>query len=230
MATKRGSATTLRPNRRYIATHDANGKSVYAESPDQEYRLNPPFGGIARSFALEKVPVNFQDEADIKNYRGTKSTASYRERHIVVPGGGVNLVVCDLSPGGESALHQTKSIDFSICVVGQIDHELDSGERVTLLPGVGIQTSSVGAGLTGCRIISYNVAQCTSGSTTPRPSRQDSWLSLCQQMITRYPGLGRCWRRCTCPPRPNCEYFTVASNQASESFGSVDVQRIGTNA
>lgn len=136
MTTRRGSATTLRPNKRYITTHDASGKSVYAESPDQEYSVSEEFGGIARSFALEKPPAYFSNEADIKNYRSDGSTASYKMRNIVVPGGGVNLVVFDLAPGGESALHRTKSIDFSICVIGEVEHELDSGQKVTLLPGV----------------------------------------------------------------------------------------------
>jgi len=32
-------------------------------------------------------------------------------------------------------MHRTVSIDFSICVLGSIDMELDSGERVNLRPG-----------------------------------------------------------------------------------------------
>lgn len=98
----------------------------------------PDVGGLARSFALEGVPVSFGGEADIKSFQSSDSTASYQKRDIVVPGGGVHLVVVDLKPGGESAMHRTKSIDFSICVMGEIDHELDSGEKVTLLPGVSV--------------------------------------------------------------------------------------------
>ena len=138
METKRGSATSLRANKRYITTHDANGKSIYAESPDQEFTLAPGLGGVARSFALEGVPVSFGNEADIENYKSDESPASYRRRDIVIPGGGVHLVVADLEPGGESPLHRTVSIDFSICVLGEIDHELDSGESVKLLPGVSV--------------------------------------------------------------------------------------------
>lgn len=136
MATARGSGTNLRPNKRYITTHDANGKSIYAESPDQEFNLTEGFGGVARSFALEGVPAIFTDEADVKNYKGSDSTASYRKRDIVIPGGGVHLVVVDIDPEGESPMHRTVSIDFSICVVGEIHHELDGGETVKLLPGV----------------------------------------------------------------------------------------------
>jgi hypothetical protein len=141
MAPEAGSGSTLRPCRRFITTHDASGKSVYAESPDQSYFLNKEGGGLARSFALEGIPVDFTNEADIKNYRSDDSTASVKKSDIVVPGGGAHLVTFDLGPGAESAFHRTESIDFSICVIGEIEHELDSGEKVTLLPGVGFVAS-----------------------------------------------------------------------------------------
>ena len=136
MAPVPGSGSALRPNKRYITTHDASGRSIYAESPEQAFASNGAGGGFARSFALEGLPVNFADEEDIKKYLSKDSTASFKKHDIVVPGGGVHLAVFDLGPGAESGMHRTKSIDFSICVVGEIEHELDSGEKVTLLPGV----------------------------------------------------------------------------------------------
>ena len=131
-----GTATTLRPNKRYIATHDANGKSIYAESPEQQFNAIPNVGGMARSYAVEKVPANLTDDADLKAYKSDDSPASMNKSDIVIPGGGANLGVIDLAPGGASGMHHTVSIDFSICVIGEIIHELDSGEKVTLYPGV----------------------------------------------------------------------------------------------
>lgn len=136
MSTKTGSATSMRHNKRYIATHDTSGKSVYAESPDQNFTVIEGVGGMARSFGLEAIPAIMAGDIDIKNYRGSNSTASYTRQEIVTPGTGVNLLVVDLAPGGETGMHRTQSIDFSICVNGEIEHELDSGEKVTLLPGV----------------------------------------------------------------------------------------------
>jgi len=134
-------AKNLPPNKRYIATHDANGKSVYAPSPEQEYR--PAGSGlIARSYSAN-VPAKLEGEEDMKAYlAGPESVNSVQRSEIVVPPEdgkniGSNLVVVDLNPGGFSALHRTVSIDYSICVIGTIIHELDSGERVTLKPGVG---------------------------------------------------------------------------------------------
>ena len=132
-----GSAIpSLRPNKRYIATHDSTGKSVYAESPDQEFWGVPNVGGMARSYAVSGVPAQMKDDADLKAYRADDGLTSHTKRDIVVPGNGANLVVVDLAPAGESGMHHTVSIDFSICVMGEIEHELDSGEKVKLLPGV----------------------------------------------------------------------------------------------
>lgn len=141
--------SSLPPNKRYIATHDANGKSVYAPSPDQVYRSAGNAGSIARSYSVANIPVEMGHEEDIKAYlAGPESVSSFQRPEIVVPteGGknfGSNLMVIDLKPGGYSGLHRTVSIDYSICVIGTIIHELDSGERVTLKPGVSDRCSAL---------------------------------------------------------------------------------------
>ena len=132
-----GTATTLRPNKRYIATHDAKGRSVYVESPEQQFWGVPKFGAMARSYAISSIPAKLENDADLKAFRSDDDPASHTKRDIVVPGGGANLCVVDIAPGGSSGMHHTVSIDFSICVIGEIEHELDSGEKVKLLPGVG---------------------------------------------------------------------------------------------
>ena len=130
------AATGLKPCKRYIATHDSTGKSVYTESPDQVFNSVPDFGGLARSFSVGSVPANLADDADIKAYRAEEGPTSYTRREIVVPQPGANLLVVDLEPGAFGTMHRTVSIDFSICVQGVIDHELDGGEKVRLYPGV----------------------------------------------------------------------------------------------
>jgi len=89
----------------------------------------------------------------VKAYKGEEGLTSHLRPEIVGPG--ANLVVVDLKPGGVSAMRRfvgllwmvhrliiraavdrTVSIDFSICVIGEIDHELDGGEKVRLQPGV----------------------------------------------------------------------------------------------
>lgn len=126
----------LKPCKRYIATHNSDGTSVYAESPEQVFNGVPGVGGLARSFSVDSVPANLTDEADIKAYKAEEGPTSYTRREIVPPQPGANLLVIDLEPGAQSAMHRTVSIDFSICVQGEIDHELDGGEKVRLYPGL----------------------------------------------------------------------------------------------
>lgn len=90
---------------------------------------------MARSYSLGSFPANLTDNADIKAYKSKTGPASYTDRSIVNKDG-VNLMVIDLAPGGVSGMHRTVSVDFVVCVVGEIDHELDSGEKVRLYPGV----------------------------------------------------------------------------------------------
>ncbi|SMR62177.1 unnamed protein product [Zymoseptoria tritici ST99CH_1E4] len=128
-------AKGLRLCKRYITTHNSAGKSIYADSPAQVYNYNPGFGGMARSYSVGSVPAVLTADADVEAYRSDDAVTSYKRRDIVLPQPGSNLVVVDLEPGASSQMHQTVSIDYSICVIGEIDHELDGGEVVRLYPG-----------------------------------------------------------------------------------------------
>ncbi|KAK5175129.1 uncharacterized protein LTR77_000266 [Saxophila tyrrhenica] len=113
----------LRPCKRYIAKHDANGVSVYDDSPDQVFNGIPGGGGVARSYSVNSVPANLTNDQDVKAYRAKEGPTSYTRREIVNPEPGANLLVIDLAPGAVSAMHRTVSLDFSVCVQGEIDHE-----------------------------------------------------------------------------------------------------------
>lgn len=121
-------ADGLPPNKRYIATHDAEGKSVYANSPEQAFGKRGTTGYFAKSYSVANVPAVLANDADIKAYTaGPESVTSFAAPGIVVPSedgknNGANLLVVDLVPGGFSQLHRTVSIDFSICVIGEIIH------------------------------------------------------------------------------------------------------------
>lgn len=124
---------------------------MYVTSPTTQ-TYHPPLPGatatLARSFAVPSVPANLTNDADVKAYLApaAESMTSLERADIVVPRdnvegskdtlAGANLLVVDMEPGGQSPMHRTVSLDFSICTIGTIIHELDSGERVTLKPGV----------------------------------------------------------------------------------------------
>jgi hypothetical protein len=143
------SPTSLPPNRRYICTHDSSGKSIFHSSPAQLYHGRAGVGGMGRSYALSSIPAILKNDEDVKKYldpNPESNPVSHVASDIVIPKtketpNGANLVVVDIAPGGESQMHRTVSIDFSICVLGEIGMELDSGERVTLKPGVSLPIS-----------------------------------------------------------------------------------------
>lgn len=128
----------LPPVKRHVATHNAEGTSVYvASAPAAQYSKVPGTGGAARLWAVDSVPAKLEGDADMKAYLADTGTTSWATPGIVIPNG-ANLVVVDLEPGGMSPMHRTVSIDFSICVIGEILHELDGGETVLLKPGVSL--------------------------------------------------------------------------------------------
>ena len=151
MAERVESITTLSPCKRYIATHDANGKSVYTESPPQQYAPVPNVGGVARSYSVSSVPAKLTGDEDMKAYLSKEGLTSWTQPAIVTPMG-ANLLVVDLASGGVSMMHRTVSIDFSICTNGEIDHELDGGQKVRLRPGV---SASCGQ-MSGARLNTYS--------------------------------------------------------------------------
>jgi hypothetical protein len=133
---------TLPPNKRYILGHDDTGKSIILPSPDQVYHGREETYGVARSYAVSSIPAVLAGDADVKAYiepDPKQSVTSHLATDIVVANRkGAAILVLDLAPGGESQMHQTVSIDFSICVTGDIDMELDGGEMIHLKPGVSL--------------------------------------------------------------------------------------------
>jgi hypothetical protein len=86
--------------------------------------------------ATSKVPVVLKNDIDLKRYLAQEGPTSYCRSDIVVSTlKGSKLAVVDLVPGGQSLMHRTVSIDYSICVIGHVRMELDSGDFVDLYPG-----------------------------------------------------------------------------------------------
>jgi hypothetical protein len=171
--------TTLPPNKRYILGHDEAGKSIILPSPDQIYHGREGTGGLARSFAVSSVPAVLAGDADVKAYMEpdpNKSVTSHLATDIVVANQkGAAILLVDLAPGGESQMHQTVSIDFSICVAGDIKMELDGGEMIHLKPGVSVLRRVRRVSLTVGRIMLSRGVPCISGTTRARRSRLDFW-------------------------------------------------------
>lgn len=138
MASAESTSTVLPPCRRYISTHDSDGKSTFHSASDvpQLYH-DVTLGRISRSFAVSSVPATLTDNVDVSAYLSKTGENSHLRRAIVQPNGqGVNLLIVDIAPGGKGQMHRTVTVDFAICVMGRIGMILDSEVEVELKPSV----------------------------------------------------------------------------------------------
>ncbi|KAB5551145.1 cupin domain protein [Coniochaeta sp. 2T2.1] len=120
------NATPLRSVHRFITTHDASGQAVF--EPTAAIPESPPAKVIENGdkfilgYATNTTPADFS--SDLPTY------AAYLENNpgVMIPGGTV-LRFVDMRPGGESPMHRTVSLDYGVVIEGEIELELDSGEK-----------------------------------------------------------------------------------------------------
>ncbi len=115
----------LPPYRRVVTGHDAKGNSIFTS--DQQYETQPIPSGDAE-FSLvwtaPDLPVENNDPVDGRD----------REAGLTLKGGSVIRVV-DMLPGRSSPMHRTNSLDYGIVLSGDLELELDCGNKVLLGPG-----------------------------------------------------------------------------------------------
>ena len=119
--------------RRIITGHNSDGKAVIAadeELPgvglaEDDRRTDATFFQL---WATYEMPVALTDEARARQSGGSLST-------ILGTGAGSVLRVGVLAPGTRSPMHRTESLDYGICLEGECDMELDSGDVVTVRAG-----------------------------------------------------------------------------------------------
>lgn len=129
-------SSQLRKLHRHITAHDSSGKSIYISSPTLQHHPGPQHVA-ARTYAVMGFPVELDGDNDIQAYTSGSDLpeSMYNHNNVVLPGGTTCNSV-EIAPGGTSPMHQTVSFDIAICTDGQMVCELDSGEKVTLYPGV----------------------------------------------------------------------------------------------
>lgn len=115
----------LKPVRRVVTGHNSHGKAIFKSDDEFETQLIP--SGDAKFTLLwtaPELPVNNNDETDGRE----------RDAGLTLGGGSVIRTV-DMLPGSESPMHRTNSIDYGIVISGQLELELDDGEKTLLNPG-----------------------------------------------------------------------------------------------
>jgi hypothetical protein len=150
-----GITATTRPVKRYITGHDlTTGEGIYISAPELCTAAVPGFGIASRSYATLKLPAELADDHDLKAHLSLDSLTSYtRSTDFLVPSsqlnpqtgqnelGGANVINLDIDPDAVGHWHRTVSLDISTCVMGEVYHELDSGQKVLLKAGVSVLRS-----------------------------------------------------------------------------------------
>ena len=115
----------LPPVRRVVTGHDKAGRAVIRS--DERFPTEDIPDGCA-SFALlwtaDALPVDLNDETDGRD----------RDAGLTIHQGSVIRIV-DMLPGGASPMHRTSSIDYGVVLSGQVELELDDGEKTLLGAG-----------------------------------------------------------------------------------------------
>ncbi len=119
--------------RRVITGHRQDGLAVVVEDeflPHSELAEEPGRTDAAffHLWATTAAPVPLGDEALLTQREGSRATA-------VGTGTGSVLRIGMLAPGARSPMHRTQTLDYGICLEGECDMELDSGDSVTIHAG-----------------------------------------------------------------------------------------------
>ena len=111
--------------RRIVTGHDASGKSVVWKD-EQRPLVARNIEGIAAGlmWSTDEAPFDYTREEDMGE----------RKLGFAPPAGGSRFSVIELQPGNAHFMHHTDTIDFVVCVAGEIQMQL-SEQTVTMRAG-----------------------------------------------------------------------------------------------
>ncbi len=130
----------LRPLKRFITGHDADGKAIFIKQVDNNLPLKDldelPLEGtsvsakVALAYATNEFPARLMGAQDLSKY----------EEYLHTPPGlsirnGTVLRILDFPPASCSPMHRTQSLDYGVVLEGSIKGGLDSGEVQILQRG-----------------------------------------------------------------------------------------------
>lgn len=112
--------------RRVVTGHDADGKSViWIDGDATNHKF--PSGKISSTlmWSTDRCPTEIHGSED----EGARILGS------APPPNGSRFTMMEFAPGNEGHLHQTDTIDYVICISGEIDMFVDDAQFVTLRAG-----------------------------------------------------------------------------------------------
>ncbi len=122
-----GKETFLPPVRRVVTTHDENGKAVVMHDGLAPQRIwREPRGNVSTLiWGTDETPAEILSAEDF----------GLRENDIEPQADGSWVRVIDYPGEMTGRMHRTDSVDYAICLCGEMEMELDDGRTVTF--GVG---------------------------------------------------------------------------------------------
>ncbi len=143
-------ADGLRASRRFISSHNKDGKGVFVVDDDGDHHRIMCNGQAAANiiYSTADSPVDMNNDKDLIYARDNEvrissppesDTVSRNQLLTAQPaihvanGSCVRLI--DFAPGMESPIHRAMSIDYGVVIEGKFLFTLDSGETKIMLPG-----------------------------------------------------------------------------------------------
>ncbi|KAI3322748.1 hypothetical protein HD806DRAFT_535932 [Xylariaceae sp. AK1471] len=122
-------AEGLRTSRRFMTSHNADGKGVFVVDDEGDHHRVMVQGGAVANIIYSTAgnPIDMNNDKDLLYARDN-------EPAIHVPNGSVVRLI-DFAPGMESPIHRAMSLDYGVVVEGKFLLTLDSGESKVMLPG-----------------------------------------------------------------------------------------------
>lgn len=112
--------------RRVVTNHDANGKAVvWIDSDATNHKFPSEKISSTLMWSTEATPTQFLGNSD----EGARILGT------TPPLGGSRFTMMEFQPGNAGHMHRTDTVDYVICIEGEIDMELDDAQTVTLRAG-----------------------------------------------------------------------------------------------
>jgi hypothetical protein len=118
-----------------VTTHDSNGIAVFDKdaSIDQLPEAEQQDITVKYIYSTESFPLDLGSSADISS--AVPLRGQMPPHGNICPPGGTSVMILSLSPGAVSPMHRTMTHDVIYMLEGEVEAELDSGEKRILRPG-----------------------------------------------------------------------------------------------
>ncbi|KAI5821284.1 hypothetical protein BZA77DRAFT_273004 [Pyronema omphalodes] len=118
--------THLRPIQRLITTHNETGQAIFSTQLPETVPTHEVVPGLnfTLNYTTSGFPASISNDEDIPSQPSQPSQSS----SLAIPNGTVCRIV-EFAPGSEPIMHRTVSLDYGIVLEGEVELELDSGEK-----------------------------------------------------------------------------------------------------